>query len=264
MPEVTFLPNRFRPGVGKPPHRESRRPTLPQIAVHCPPLAAGSALGYLVYPALAEGEAFQIRYLPDGRYLFSFFVRTHSGEPVRAFSLSHTLSGVAPGQWTEDLVYQNADHKMDDAAMFQLRDALFSSPNLGGAIAGSVGLLGAANFTTPGGWDTIYTGVLNNPSPSCLPVLTVRVETDWFSLDTEFRYVLQPGDSIGAGHGDPIGQVFFVSREAFSLRAGSARESASFQESFDRFQAEKRADQMETSSKFKYSPVYTKRMKGPK
>ena len=95
-------------------------------------------------------------------------------------------------------------------------------------------------------------------------MLTVRVETDWFSFDTEFRYVLQPGDSIGAGSGDPIGQVFFVSREPFSLRAGSDQDSSSFQANFDKYQAEKRANQVETSSGFRYSPVYAKRMKGTK
>ncbi len=262
MPEVVFLPNRFRSGVGKGPQRESRRPTLPQVAVYCPPLAAASALGYLVYPALAEGEAFQIRYLTDNRYMFSFFVRTNSAEPARAFSLSYTLSGVGPGQWTEDLIYQNPDYKMDDATIFGLRDALFSSPNLGGAPAGSVGLRGATNFVTPEGWDTVYTGVLNNPTPPCLPVLTVRVETDWFSFDSEFRYILQPGDSIGAGPSDPIGQAFFVSREPITMRAGSDQDLASFQSSFDSYQEAKRANQAETSSGFRYSPVYTRRMKG--
>src|SRR5437588_568656 len=116
-----YLPNRFRPGVGRDPHRDARRPALPQVAVHCPPLGAGSTLGYLVYPALAEGEAFQIRYLSDNRYLFSFFVQNKSHEPVRAFSLGYTLLGVASGQWTEELVYQNPEYSMDDAAMFVLR-----------------------------------------------------------------------------------------------------------------------------------------------
>jgi hypothetical protein len=65
MPEIIFLPNRQRPRVGKEPHREARRPLIPAFAVHCPVLGVASALGYLVYAALAEGEGFQIRYLPD-------------------------------------------------------------------------------------------------------------------------------------------------------------------------------------------------------
>ena len=89
-----------------------------------------------------------------------------------------------------------------------------------------------------------------------------RVETDWFAFDSEFRYILQPGDSIGAASGNPIGQVFFVRREPLTFRTGSDQEVASFQANFDRYQEEKRADQITIPSGFRYSPAYAKRMKG--
>ena len=131
MPEIVSLPNRFRPGVGKSAHPETRRPLLPQMAVHCPVLGAGSGLGCLVYPALAEGEAFQIRYLPDNRYLFSFFEKTNSPTPVRVFSLRYTLSAPGAGQWTEEVIYQNPECGIDDIFIFKICDCLIFRAQLG-------------------------------------------------------------------------------------------------------------------------------------
>ncbi len=51
------------------------------------------------------------------------------------------------------------------------------------------------------------------------PMLVVRVETDWYPHDSEFRYVLQPGEGIAGAHNLPIGQVFFVPREEITMRA---------------------------------------------
>ena len=50
------------------------------------------------------------------------------------------------------------------------------------------------------------------------PMLVVRVETDWYAHETEFRYVLQPGEGIHGAHNLPIGQVFFVPRERVTMR----------------------------------------------
>jgi hypothetical protein len=230
--------------------------------VHCPVLAAGNALGYLVYAALAEGEAFQIRYLPDNHYEFSFFLGATSPQPERAFSLLYTLSGVGTGQWTEELVYRNPSCTFDDSAIFRLRDSLFRAGNLGSGLPGTVGLHGATSFVTPVGWDSVYTGVLNDPQPPCLHVLTVRVESDWFAFDSEFRYVLQPGDSISAQRGNPIGQVFFVPRETLSLRRGSDEEVAAFGAKVEEYLKIKEGDQVETPYGLSYSPAYAKRMKG--
>ena len=42
------------------------------------------------------------------------------------------------------------------------------------------------------------------------PMLIVRVETDWYAHETEFRYVLQPGEGISGSHTMPIGQSVFL------------------------------------------------------
>src|SRR5499427_10924701 len=72
--EVRLFPNSRRPGVGLRPRREGQRPLLPQHARHCPVLEAGSAVGLLVHPPLAEKEAFQIGYEGEGRYQFDYSV----------------------------------------------------------------------------------------------------------------------------------------------------------------------------------------------
>ncbi len=57
-------------------------------------------------------------------------------------------------------------------------------------------------------------------------MLVVRVETDWFAHQTEFRYVLQPGEGMSLNHTLPIGQMAFVPREEVTLGDGTADEKA--------------------------------------
>jgi hypothetical protein len=88
------------------------------------------------------------------------------------------------------------------------------------------------------------------------PMLVVRVETDWYSHDTEFRYVLQAGEGITIEHGIPIGQVFFVPREPITLRAGTADELKAFEQSREEFNRHKAASMQKTSYGLSYSPHY--------
>src|SRR5437667_12901253 len=81
--EVRLFPNSRRPGVGLRPRRESQRPLLPQHARHCPVLEAGSALGFLVYPALEPNESFHIEFQGDGRYQFVYLLnRNGNWQPI--------------------------------------------------------------------------------------------------------------------------------------------------------------------------------------
>ena len=50
------------------------------------------------------------------------------------------------------------------------------------------------------------------------PMLVIRVETDWYPHETEFRYVLQPGEGINCSHNIPIGQAFFVPSSNSSMK----------------------------------------------
>ena len=99
---------------------------------------------------------------------------------------------------------------------------MFVVPEDLGTPAGAVTLRGAWNFQTPPGWDAVYTPIFNMIERPVAPMLVIRVETDWYvHYATEFRYVLQPGETISASHSLPIGQVFFVPREKIILRDGS-------------------------------------------
>ena len=88
------------------------------------------------------------------------------------------------------------------------------------------------------------------------PMLIVRVETDWFVHGTEFRYVLQPGESISATHSLPIGQVFFVPREDIALRDGTEEEVAARRRSSEAFFREKVGVKLKTAYGLEYSPHY--------
>src|SRR5207249_8921217 len=85
-----------------------------------------------------------------------------------------------------------------------------------GTPPGALSLRGATNFQTPPGWDTVYTPIFNMIDRPVAPMLVVRVETDWYAHETEFRYVLQAGEGVSGSHTMPIGQVVFVPREDVS------------------------------------------------
>src|SRR5436190_2231876 len=133
-----------------------------------------------------------------------------------------------------------------------------------GTPAGALALRGAFNFQTPPGWDTVYTPVFNMIERPIAPMLIVRVETDWFAHETEFRYVLQPGEGITAAHSMPIGQVFFVPREDVAFRDCSSDEIESLKQSAVQFSRDKAAHKVQTPYGMLYSPQYLKQSRASK
>jgi hypothetical protein len=88
------------------------------------------------------------------------------------------------------------------------------------------------------------------------PGLVIRVETDWFVRDSEFRYVLQPGEAISASHDMPIGQVLFVPREEVVLRDGSEAEVRARRTASEAFYRDKSSVKAKTPYGLEYSPHY--------
>src|SRR5207237_1409186 len=215
--EVRLYPNSRRPGVGLKPRRESQRPLLPQHARHCPVLEAGSALGFLVYPPLERIESFYVAYQGDGRYVLTYFLNApqSQGEPI--FSVSMQLPMGSIGMLREQITFMSKQHPVAAETALALTRTFIVPEDLG-TPAGGISLRGATNFQTPPGWDTVYTPVFNMIERPVPPMLIIRVETDWYAHETEFRYVLEPGEGISASHSMPIGQVFFVPREEITMR----------------------------------------------
>jgi len=133
-----------------------------------------------------------------------------------------------------------------------------------GTPPGALSLRGATNFRTPAGWDTVYTPVFNMIERPVAPMLIVRVETDWYAHETEFRYVLQPGEGISGSHSMPIGQVFFVPREEIAMRDCTAEEVAALKESAAEFSREKAAFKVNTPYGMPYSPHYLRQSRAVK
>jgi hypothetical protein len=233
---------------------------MPQHARLCPVLEAGSALGYLVYPPLAENESYQMRYLPGNSFRFSFYVNDANGNADLVFVVTTTPSA-GGGLMTDDLVYHNREYGMKDEAIRALRDALVVNLD---TPPGAVGLRGAVDFRTPDGWDTVFTGVVNQPQPPHVPVLSVRVQTDWYAHNTEFRYLLQPGEGVSATGTAPVGQVFFVPREEISLREASDDDVAQFRAAQREYWEEKARDQLTAPYGLNYSPHYRKLSRAPR
>jgi hypothetical protein len=259
--EIRLFPNLNRPDVGMKPRREPQRPLLPQHARHCPVLEAGSALGYLVYPALKERESFHIEYQGDGRYRFTFFLNRGSWQPL--FTATLTLPVGSIGMMKEEVAFMDQKPPMSRDQALHLVRALIVPEDFG-TPPGAVALRGANNFQTPEGWDTVYAPVFNMIDRPVAPMLVVRVETDWYAHLTEFRYVLQPGEGIPGSHNMPVGQVFFVPREEMSMRDCTENEVKKIHQSISEFIENKAKENQETPLGLTYSPYYVHHSEGSK
>ena len=256
MVEVTVLPNRSRPGVGLPPARVAQRPWLPQHARLCPVLEAGSALGYLVYPPLQLDEALQIAYV-NSKYEVTYYRASKPGQWDDVFQLTFSLS-IGGGSYNAALAVKEGGAAPTDEQVSDICTAVLV-PQHFGQPAGGVGLRGSVDFRTPKGWDTVYGTIVNELNPPVRSCLAVRIETDWYSQGTEFRYILQPGDTLQVTATQPIGQVYFVPRDEVMLREGSKEEAAEFFRERDTFDEEKAGDQLTAPYGMRYSPLYQKR-----
>lgn len=255
--EVGLFPNTRRPGIGMRPRREGQRPLLPQHARHCPVLEAGSTLGFLVHPPLGENESFQVGYEGEGRFDLTYSINPKGKKWEPVFTVTYQLPVGGIGGTKEDIKMHIPSNE-DSRKVGLMMARMFIVPEDLGTPAGAVTLYGAWNFQTPSGWDTVYTPVFNNIERPMAPMMVIRVETDWYVHDTEFRYVLQPGESVSASHSIPIGQVFFVPREEITLRDGTEEEKAARLETSAKFFNEKAASKVKTPYGLEYSPHYMK------
>ena len=253
--EVGLFPNPFRPGIGLRPRREAQRPLLPQHGRHCPVLEAGSTVGFLVHSPLAEKETFQIGYEGEGRYQFVYSVNTKGSKWEPVFTVTYVLPIGAIGA-TKREIQMHIQDTPQTREIARLMPGMFLSEDDMGTPAGAVTLRGAWNFQTPKGWDTVYTPVFNMIERPIAPMLVIRVETDWYVHDSEFRYVLQPGETISASHSMPIGQVIFVPREEIAFRDGTDEEVATRHQSSQAFYEEKASMKVKTPYGLEYSPHY--------
>lgn len=255
---VTLFPNPRRPGVGQRPKIEAQRPLLPQHARLCPVLEAGSSLGALVYPSLAENEQIRIGYEGEGVYEFAYAVNPTGKKWEQVFGITYRLAVGGIGLRREEVTLMIPETPgFKETAMTIAR--MFIVPDDLGTPTGAVTLRGGFNFQTPPGWDTVYSSVLNQTERPIAPMLVIRVQTDWYVHDSEFRYVLAPGESISASHSLPIGQVFFVPREEIRFVDGTEQEAAERRKTSQAFFDEKAATKIKTPYGLEYSPHYQRK-----
>src|SRR5215831_10848525 len=231
--EVLTYSNLRRPGVGLPARREPSRPLLPQHSRHCPVLEAGSALGFMVYPPLEPKESVYIEYEGEGVYKFVYYLQTQDGKRTPLFQVTMSLSVGGVGMVKEDVTFVGAPALSREAALSVAR--VFLVPEDMGTPPGAIALRGATNFQTAPGWDTVFTPIFNMIERPMAPMLVVRVETDWYAHETEFRYVLQSGEGMSVDHRIPIGQVLFVPREDVTFRSGTDEDIKAFETSKQEF-----------------------------
>jgi hypothetical protein len=212
----------------------------------------------MVFPPLADNEGYRIDYEGDGQYRFTFFSGSLGGNWSPVFTLDFALPVGGVGSMREEVTVHVPNSEITYESAREMA-RVFISPEDCGTPTGGIALRGATNFQTPTGWDTVYSAVFNHIERPVAPVLIVRVQTDWYAHDTEFRYVLQAGEGIHAGHALPIGQVFFVPREEITLRDCTDDELEAFRQAKRDFHRDKAAVTMTTPYGLQYSPYYARR-----
>jgi hypothetical protein len=133
-----------------------------------------------------------------------------------------------------------------------------------GTPPGAIALRGATSFRTPPGWDTVYTPIFNHIERPVAPMLVVRVETDWYAHETEFRYVLQAGEGLTLEHSIPIGQALFIPREEVTLLDATSDDVKAFEDARHEFAKKKTAAVQTTSYGLSYSPQYLRQSREQK
>ena len=219
-------------------------------------------LGFMVYAPLEPKESLFVEFEGDGRYRFVYYLLTSDGKRTPIFQVTMALSVGGIGMMKEEVTFVGAPMLSREAALAVTR--AFLVPEDMGTPAGAVALRGATNFQTPSGWDTVYSPILNMIERPVAPMLAIRVETDWYAHETEFRYVLEPGEGISGSHSMPIGQVVFVPREETTFRDCTDAELEAIKESQAQFSRDKAAARVTTPYGMPYSPHYLKQSRAPK
>ena len=192
----------------------------------------------------------QLKYLPSQTAVVEFGLACNRKFKTQA------------GEDKEEVTFVGAPMLSREAALAVMR--AFLVPEDMGTPAGAVALRGATNFQTPSGWDTVYSPILNMIERPVAPMLAIRVETDWYAHETEFRYVLQAGEGITIEHSIPIGQVFFVPRESITMRPCTSDEIKAIEESRQEFNTHKAEATQKTSYGLSYSPHYLRQSRAQK
>jgi hypothetical protein len=208
----------------------------------------------MVYPPLEPRESVYVEYEGDGKYKFGYYLQGPGGKVAPLFSVSMSLSLGGLGMIKEEVQFAGVPMVSREAALKIAR--VFIVPENMGTPPGALAILGGYNFKTPPGWDTVYSPILNMIERPMAPMLVVRVETDWFAHDTEFRYVLQPGEGITLAHGVPVGQVFFVPREEVTFVDATEEEVTAFHQSQSEFMKHKAEVSQKTAYGLTFSPYY--------
>ena len=238
------------------PRREAQRPLLPQHARHCPVLEAGNALGYMCYPPLESYESFHVEYLGDAKFRFIFYAKNQaSGRTDALFAVTLVMPVGSAGMIREDVSFLTNPAVTDRENALRIMRT-FIVPEDMGTPSGALALRAAWNFQTPEGWDTVYAPVFNMIERPVAPALVVRVETDWYAHDSEFRYVMEPGEGISGSATMPIGQVFFMPREEILFRDATREELDAIGKSREEFGSKKATIRLTTPYGLSYSPHY--------
>ena len=219
-------------------------------------------MGFMVYAPLEPKESLNLEYEGEGRYKFVYYLTTQDGSRTPIFQVTMSLSAGGVGMVKEEVTFVGAPMLSREAALAVMR--VFLVPEDMGTPPGAIALRAATNFRTPRGWDTVYTPIFNHIERPVAPMLVVRVETDWYAHETEFRYVLQAGEGMTLEHSLPIGQVLFVPREDVALLDATTDDLRDFEERRQEFAKKKVAAVQTTSYGLSYSPHYLRQSREQK
>jgi hypothetical protein len=199
-----------------------------------------------------------VGYDGEGVYRFVYYVNPTGTKFEQVFLVVISLPGSGTGMIKEDVSFLTPTPTTTEEIARLVMRSLIVPEDLG-TPAGAVTLRGSWNFRTPAGWDTVYTPIFNLVERPIIPMMVIRVETDWYAHETEFRYVLQPGQALSVSSPMPIGQAMFVPREQVITRDCTEEELAEIQRSAEEFKREKASQTQTTPFGMPISPHYLRK-----
>ena len=147
----------------------------------------------MVYAPLEPKESLYIEHEGEGRYRFVYYLQTQDGKPTPIFQVTMSLSVGGVGMVKEEVTFVGAPMLSRDAALAVMRVFLVPE-DMGTPPAPSLSAAPRTSRHPRAGTPCIRD--LQHIERPVAPMLVVRVETDWYAHETEFRYVLQAGEGI--------------------------------------------------------------------
>lgn len=203
-----LVPNAVLPVPATARTRE-RVPSGYGVQEHCLPFTAAAAAGVIVRAPFAFGYCQHVA-VPAGARAFAPPRRVAGADPAAGFYVVDAPAGAFVGNAFRlaPIAYRDPEGLTHTHAAVLPGLSFFERDDQAGMFKIHLPYV----IRTPEGVDSLFTPLVNRPSP--MDLITGLVETDWYAHPVSLIVRLPATGAVHIGTGDPIAQVLFVHRSA--------------------------------------------------